>query len=188
VNFPAFFAPCVYEESKKKELISFALHHGVEGLTAIYNELPKVRLRSHKEPSTYDFSGTLKEIQDKVKDPTRMRRLVDAVLRTFLDLFQIVALLKNRSFEEEREWRLLISGAAEDETLQYPRQFRIGTTTLVPYVAYPLTTEPDTPIPLCDVLLGPGSDENSAVAARGLLETQGVKALPRMSSVPYRPW
>jgi len=185
-DFPAFFAPCVYDQSKKKELIRFALHHGIEGLSSIYNELPQVKSLLETKSPTSDYLSVFNEIREKVKDPMRMKRLVDAVLRTFIDLFQIVALLKNPSFEEEREWRLLISGK-QDEAPPYARQFRVGSTTLVPYVAYPFSTEPNAQVPLSDLILGPGSDEHAVSAAQSFLHTQGIEIEPRPSAVPFRP-
>lgn len=73
------------------------------------------------------------------------------------------------------------------QTLQNPRLFRVGTTSLIPYVAFPFAVDPLAALPLEDVILGPGSDENSASAAQSFLGSLGINVLPRHSRVPYRP-
>ena len=68
-------------------------------------------------------------------------------------------------------------------------RFRVEKTTLVPYVAHPFSWD-DTvaaeSLPLVDIILGPGSDENSVFAAQKFLNSQGLRLKPRLSKVPYR--
>jgi len=114
-------------------------------------------------------------------------QVVDAVAKTVFDLQRILALLKNSAFHEEQEWRLVFSVSASNETKLNLRLFRAANTTLVPYVRYSFSSNPDTPIPLNDLILGPSSDEHAIFAAKSFLETQGIKITPRPSNVPYRP-
>src|SRR5215813_13501194 len=99
------------------------------------------------------------------------RFLPEVFLVSCLDLaiarLQITALLKNSSFQEENEWRLVLPRLMDSPTpMKNPPQFRIGRTTL-PYLAHPL------PLALVDIILGPGSDENSVFAAQRFLNVQG---------------
>jgi hypothetical protein len=65
-----------------------------------------------------------------------------------------------------------------------PPRFRIEKTTLIPYIAHPFPAAG--PLPLVDIILGPGSDENSVFAAQRFLKSQGLNLKPRLSKVPYR--
>jgi hypothetical protein len=64
------------------------------------------------------------------------------------------------------------------------RRFRVEKTTLIPYIAHPFSAAG--PVPLVDIILGPGSDENSVLAAHRFLKSQGLNLSPRLSKVPYR--
>lgn len=82
---------------------------------------------------------------------------VRAVAQTRANYLRVAALSKNPSFEEEKEWRFVLPMFGEPaRPLENPPQFRAGKTTLIPYVAHPTSK-----FPLVDVILGPGSDENS---------------------------
>ena len=54
------------------------------------------------------------------------------------EFLRVAALLKNSSFEEEQEGRLVLPLSTRAINLQYPLRFRDGATTLVPYVEFPL--------------------------------------------------
>lgn len=65
-----------------------------------------------------------------------------------------------------------------------PPKFRIRKTTLIPYIAHP--NPPRKPLPIVDVILGPGSHEHSVAAAEAFLKSKGINIKPRLSAVPYR--
>jgi hypothetical protein len=152
------FAPCIYDSDQKNILIRYALHHLRDEFAIAWGKhISELRFFTNEE-----ISETFREAASKM----------------FIDLFRIAALVKNPSFAEEQEWRLVIPFLLKDGK---PR-FRATRTTLVPYIAHPFAPE----LPLIDLILGPGSDENSIFAARKFLMTEGIGITPRLSSVPYR--
>ena len=71
--------------------------------------------------------------------------------------------------------------------LKNPILFRESATTLIPYVAYPLSQLPNNKYPLTDVMLGPGSHPDAASAAKRFLQLEGISASVTESKVPYLP-
>lgn len=111
--------------------------------------------------------------------------LANAVTNTRVDCLRIAALLKNSSFEEENEWRLVLPMLIDPATPpKNPPRFRAGKTTSIPYIAHPFSANAG--LPLVDIILGPGSDENSVFAAERFLKLAGLSLMPRLSKVPYR--
>lgn len=154
----AAFAPCVYDSDQKDTLIRYALQHlRDEFFVAWGKHISELRLFTAEE---------IKETFPK------------AASKMFIDLFRIAALVKNPAFAEEQEWRLVLP-----LFLQHGKpRFRATRTTLVPYIAHAFAPE----LPLTDLILGPGSDENSIFAAQKFLMTEGIGITPRLSSIPYR--
>ena len=175
------FAPCVYDLDTKKRLIEHALHHFVDEMS--YSWTAKLQWAIEQLRAPFPSGGL-----QLPNDPEFDGRVQIALSRTQADLLRIAALLKNSSFREENEWRLVLPVFAEKELLQTPRLFRTGRTTLIPYVAYPFSSNPDETLPLTDLILGPGSDAHSVSAAQSFLLSHGIRVMPRESKVPYRPW
>lgn len=183
----ASFAPCVYNSVEKEELVSHALHHFRDEIGGYRERAFEAACNINPEKrSSKDKEQVVKEFLDanpSQKEP--MGKFVAAVTKTRVDCLRIVALLKNSSFEEEDEWRLVLPILmGRKEPLNNPPQFRVGKTTLIPYIAHPLAAA--APLPIVDVILGPGSDENSVFAAQRFLKSQDLNVMPRLSRVPYR--
>jgi hypothetical protein len=180
------FAPCVYDTTKKEKLLLDALHH-VKDEIAGYRERmfrlaceldPHKRTSSNRETVVKEFLDAHPELRAPVEE------FQVAVVKTRVDCMRIAALLKNSAFEEENEWRLVLPTLLKPQTpMKNPPQFRVAKTTLVPYIAHPFSA---VPLPLVDVILGPGSDENALFAAQRFLKSQGLEIEPRLSKVPYR--
>jgi hypothetical protein len=98
----------------------------------------------------------------------------------------LAPILKDRSFAEEQEWRLLCLGTSFDET---PPQFRMGQSTLVPYFEHTITSQ-NGDSPICEVVIGPTPHPGLAQeAAQTLLSSRGLQSAKlRTSSIPYRAW
>lgn len=181
------FAPCVYELDVKKKLIKHALQHFMDEVCRYWSDLfgaGQQLIKKGADPTTQTEFGNL-IIQNT---PDFTKNLQAATARTQADLLRLAALLKNSSFHEEQEWRLVLPISVAKEALVHPRLFRAEGTTLVPYIAYPFALNPDGSLPLVDLILGPGSDVNAVPAAESFLRTEGIKLIPRESQVPYRPW
>lgn len=147
-------------------------------------------------PCVYDTGRQLALIQEAVdpvagllpswphpdEDPRKLGE-------TFVpELFQRVSLaaplIKDPSFFEEREWRVVwMPSPSNIDRLQY----RVGRTMLVPYV--PLRLEfAGTPMPTGEIIIGPTPHQYLATSSlSGLLRRHNVqwKAL-RPSHIPYR--
>jgi hypothetical protein len=180
------FAPCVYDPVEKEKLVLHALHHFKEEVGGYRERVFKAACELNPEKLTStDKEQVVKEFLEahpSKKEPKE--KFVAAVVNTRIDSMRIAALLKHSSFQEESEWRLVLPTLLDAPTpKKNPPQFRVEKTTLIPYVAYPFSAEP---LPLVDIILGPGSDENSVFAAQRFLKSQDVNLTPRLSKVPYR--
>jgi hypothetical protein len=182
------FAPCVYDPTEQRELVLHALHHFKEevggyrqrAFRAACDLNPEKLTSKNKEQVVKEF------LEANPSKKANVEEFQAAVTKTRIDCLRIAALLKNSSFEEENEWRLVLPILMDRPTaLNNPPRFRVGKTTLIPYVAHPFSA--NAPLPLVDIILGPGSDENSVFAAQRFLKSQGLNLKPRLSNVPYRP-
>lgn len=181
------FAPCVYDPVEKENLVLCALEHLMKEVGG-YRERafnaaceldPEKRKSKDKEEVVTEFLNAHPE----KKEP--FEKFQSAVARTSIDCLRVAALLKHSSFEEEQEWRLVLPTLMERKTpMKNPPQFRVEKTTLIPYIAHPFSAEG--PLPLVDLILGPGSNENAVFAAQRFLKSQGLDITPRVSKVPYR--
>ena len=104
------------------------------------------------------------------------------------DLMRIAPLLKNESFSEEKEWRLVLPSEKIELPTNQPIEFRSTRDALVPYIAFPLLLpRQDGPIACYELILGPGSHPNAEVGVNLLFQSQLVPTMARPSRVPYRP-
>jgi Protein of unknown function (DUF2971) len=188
----ATFAPCVYSEEKKIELITHVLVKAARDVSSSLNEeVSSTRdlVRDMREASP---NLTSEEIADKLRaarprDPvTNLRK---ALVTVGNELLKLAGLLKDSSFEEEREWRLVLPVFTEKTLRRHPRLFRPGATALIPYIAFPLSPgAAEGQVPLTDLILGPGTDPLPAAvdSARSFLLSGGISVMPRESRVPFR--
>jgi hypothetical protein len=179
------FAPCIYSDERKGVLVNEALRHFIDAVRNFYPEIYEVACQEDPtKRNRKDKRNVVKEFLDA--NPHETQRLVLPVVRARIFYLQVAALSKNSSFQGEREWRLVLPMFEEpDRPLDNPPQFRAGKTTLIPFIAHP-TNGPTHGFPLVDVILGPGSDEDSVSAARRFLKLKELNIEPRVSKVPYR--
>jgi hypothetical protein len=181
----ALFAPCVYEPSDKEELVRDALHHFKDEVITYRERAFAEACRLNPEKQTANKEQVATDFL--IANPTKQapfKVLQDAVLKTRIDCLRIAGLLKNLAFKEENEWRLVLPVLLDLQApMKNPPQFRFGKTTLIPYIAHPFTAAA---LPMVDVILGPGSDENSVFAAQRFLKSHDINITPRLSKVPYR--
>ncbi len=101
-------------------------------------------------------------------------------------LHRYAPILKDKSFSEEKEWRII------SRPLMCTRErfgFRCGSSTLIPYYRVPIAHS-DLTLKLDEVVVGPTPhSEQSCRAVRSLLVSQDLEAVPvEPSAVPYRNW
>jgi len=182
----ASFAPCVYDPVKKRELLLDAIHHFKEEVRSYHKDIFEAACELYPEKRASNKEEVVKEFLEA--NPSKKKtfeELAAAVTNTRVDFLRIAALLKDSSFEEENEWRLVLPMLIDQATPpKNPPRFRVGKTTLIPYIAHPFSAAG--PLPIVDIILGPGSDENSVFAAERFLKSAGLSLTPRLSKVPYR--
>lgn len=132
-------------------------------------------------------------IEEVLEENIKRRRQPDAEqhflprggnMRAYLNRY--APILKDPSFAEEREWRIIsrpqmCTGSRFD--------FREGNSMLIPFYRFPLHHEGG-PVPLEEVVVGPTPDpERSAASVRNFLVSQGLEEVKvTCSAVPYRNW
>ena len=182
------FAPCVYSPADKKALLTDALGHFMKEMQGYWDEAFEAFANYGGPRPLANNPSAVMEIVNKITSATDFtNRLASALVSTQADLLRVAALLKDDSFHEEQEWRLVLPVSVGNEKLQNPPLFRVGNTTLIPYIAYPLPTGVST-ISLVDAILGPGSHPSAIQAASAFLKSERIMVLARESRVPYRPW
>jgi hypothetical protein len=180
------FAPCEYDSGRKQELVLDALHHFKEEVLGYWEDAFSAATGTDAAKPTSSKAQVVKDFLDSNPEKKApFKRFLKAATKTQIDCLPLAALLKNSSFEEEHEWRLVLPTLIDRQaSMKHPPRFRAEKSTLVPYIdfAFPGTG----PLPLIDVILGPGSDDNSLFAAQRFLKLQGLDVTPRLSKVPYR--
>jgi hypothetical protein len=192
------FAPCVYQEDEKKELIQHALRHFVSVSQSRWNE---AMLRFPKE---YGTARQVPDAEQIAKFTDQVFASGDYTAQVEIGLgearkriFRLAGLLKHQAFHHEREWRLVlpISPGSDTTNLAHPIRFRSTNASLVPYIEFPLQV-PSAPLvpglapamrlPVNDVMLGPGASGDAVSAALEFLRSKSINVVPRRSDVPYR--
>jgi hypothetical protein len=94
--------------------------------------------------------------------------------------------LKDASFAEEQEWRLVHLPMSFEEKRP---QFRVGRSMIVPYYEHVFPSLTDT-VPIEELVVGPTVHPQLALdAAQALLSSNGLNAATvKSSSIPYRTW
>jgi len=101
-------------------------------------------------------------------------------------LHRLAPILKDESFSEEKEWRII------SEPLMCTRErfsFRVGNSMLIPYYSIPIARS-DRPLKLDEVVVSPTPHiEQSAIAVQSFLVGQKLENVPvKPSAIPYRNW
>jgi hypothetical protein len=96
-----------------------------------------------------------------------------------LELSVLMATAKHPGFSEEQEWRLIVADAFRG-TMDV--QFRVGTNSLIPYVAIPIC-----PRSIVGIRVGPGRHQKlRAEGIRRLAEERELEVDVSLSQIPFR--
>jgi hypothetical protein len=186
------FAPCVYAAADKKMLVAHAMTKFIQMGSAMWKEAgdPVWAAETMKKLSEQKPSLSPVELSEEIKTTAAEWRQMELKRMTAIlsfDLFRLAALLKDSSFVEEKEWRLVLPVMADSTPIVHPIEFRVGATSLVPYIKFPLTVGRKDPVPLTEVILGPGSNPQTASdTMRGFLASESIDVIPKESGVPFR--
>jgi hypothetical protein len=160
-----YLAPCVYKPAKQREIIRLLVEEVLE---------------EHLSRD-YGFSAT-----EKDEEGISLRGSGGSLL-AYLNRY--APILKDESFSEEKEWRV-ISRPLINQSADF--SFREGQSLLIPYSKFPLSYD-DMPFRLKEVVIGPTPDPERSRSSitnflvhRGVLE--GLEVEVSISSVPYRDW
>jgi hypothetical protein len=103
------------------------------------------------------------------------------------DILQVFALIKNPSFREECEWRII--------SKYYPKytvpeiKFREGASMLIPYIEIKIGNKNKTELLFERIILGPTQHNNlSHSALSNYLSNKKVCNKTVSSGIPYREW
>jgi len=180
------FAPCVYTDADKAALLKAIFAHYYE---AIQTHWDSVSNEAHEKAG--ETQGLTQEALQNIIS-TKQKQLNEIIGRAQeelqADLRRIGPLVKDESFFEEKEWRLVLPSEIVKMPMHHPIQFRPVRDALVPYISYPLLLKNQEGPILCNALiLGPGSHPHAEVGINLLFQTQFITTFARASKVPYRP-
>jgi hypothetical protein len=157
--------------------------------------------RFYLAPCLYDLGqqrGLARALIEEVLEENLERQSQADVGRQFVPpggslhkyLNRYAPILKDPSFAEEREWRII----SPPQMCTDPRfDFREGNSMLIPFYRFSLHGEAGPvharAIPLEEVIIGPTPDpERSEASVRNFLFSQGHEVKVTRSAVPYRDW
>jgi hypothetical protein len=176
------FAPCVYNTDHKRSLIRSVFAHFCSRLEPWW----KQSVDSATAPGKKTQESEQNNLAANMDVLGKALRLAHSELQ--LNLVRVAPLLKNESFSEEKEWRLVLPSEIIQLPTQHPIEFRANRNSLVPYVAFPLLQpNQEGEILLRDVILGPGCHTAAAVGVNLFLSTRHIPIPIRVSKIPYRP-
>ena len=179
ISTMATLAPCIYEDSKKRALLSAIFVRYSKALREFEAEKEKVGITENEDKMLGYLLGGPKHLQDLLANICRELQY---------DLLRISPLLKNESFSEEREWRLVFPVESIFLPANRKIEFRATSDSIVPYVAYSLLVHNQTgPIPLYQVTVGPGAHPSAILGVTMFLNRNEIPIQAEPSAVPYRP-
>lgn len=104
-------------------------------------------------------------------------------------LYRYAPMLKDQSFEEEREWRII-----SRPILAHSLDYREGRSLIVPYYRLPLW-EDGQKTQVYEVIVGPTRDGERSmrsvsrlIRGRGVIKDRWIDTPVKVSQVPYRDW
>jgi len=179
------FAPCVYDMDDKSALLKAAFAHFRDGVQAWWDSIVDVAGKRKTEGAISGPGFGQRLVSEHSKELRDVVNHYQASLQ--FDLLRIAPLLKDESFFEEREWRLVLPLENIMLPTKHTIEFRPIRDALVPYIAYPLTRSgQDGPIFCRDLVLGPGSHPFAKSGIDLFFEKRGIRVLARPSKIPYR--
>lgn len=147
-----------------------------------------VRQKFELHPCIYDPKSHSETIEGLIRNATQLLQQGDAqgaIGYSVVNLLRLAPMLKDPSFKEEKEWRLI----GELKSFDAPVKLRAGKSLLIPYDDFRFMN-PESPPPISKVIVGPTPHMDLSIrSAQKLLSTQGIKGVSvEPSAVPYRNW
>lgn len=187
--------PCEYDPDSQKALIEESLANLVKFADEPFTTAETDALVKEVSSAMKVSEEAAREAADKA-----MKSLTESSYQRFISehtsalqrVFQLCALLKDRAFQEEREWRLVIPASSKQRQFgAYRWGFRATKSMLVPYLGLALRNSLREPLVLDSVIVGPSPDQELAVTSlkryfeiSESITCQNVVA----SGIPYKNW
>ncbi len=139
------------------------------------------------------LSHSLQAYDEDIKN-NLLERIPD-VYHRFGQVLELVSFFKNPSFQDEREYRLVYVEhpelfEREDFLERPPKQFRVKDGRIYSHVKSSelfSTPEHKWPLGICEVVLGPETDDLMELGVREFLDENGLQEVPiKRSAIPYR--
>jgi hypothetical protein len=180
------FAPCVYKEKDKRTLLKAVFAQSRNGLQEWWDSVVDAALTQPLGSAESGLTFGQKVVAEHSKEFREVHERCHTVL--LFDLMRIAPLLKNESFDEEKEWRLVLPSESIHYPTKQPIEFRPIRDALVPYIAYPLLMPNQDGEILCkSLILGPGSHASAEVGANMFFRSKFIPLSAQRSKIPYRP-
>lgn len=161
------------------------------------------RLRQLMQPQQFFLASCIYDPQEQTKilsqiinelweafqaeisaNPAWLAALVSKYCNMFIaEFIKVGPTLKDPSFFEEQEWRMISNPIAFDDSRMGHRP---GTSTLIPYFSFSLM-ESAVDLPITEIIVGPTRHRELALqSTRSLVQRQAVNIRTRNSRIPYR--
>jgi hypothetical protein len=153
------FAPCVYEQADKELLVRSALSYFVKQSANSHSQVTDkgwvaTQMRDwmivRRVQGFRDFD---KAAFQKYQEERINAEIITSAIRTSFDLLRLASYCKNRSFLEEKEWRLALPRPKGRIVVREPVKYR-GENGTIPYIQSNLF-QPNGRLPITRVMLGP---------------------------------
>jgi len=181
------FSPCVYEQAGKESLIRSALSHFVQQcaeshMQATDNRWLLEQLIDYKknmqmnvsEIPLFDKTAFLGYIEQKLNNI-----ILFPTIKTSFDLLRLASHCKNHDFFEEKEWRLAIPVAKDNNRKRVVVKYW-GQDHSIPYIETKLISPEK--LPITRVMLGPLCDRRNEIEeillSRGYSVPIGIQIIP----------
>lgn len=135
----------------------------------------------------HSFFSDTENILNDTKSENRAeltREMIKLIMHTSRNYWKIGSVIKNASFENEKEWRISSTSYKEVKRLKYIP----GNSMIIPYINFPLTRD-TFEMPIREIIIGPTPHpELSEQSVKMLLSSNGLKCDVKQSKIPYRAW
>lgn len=139
--------------------------------------------KKHQQKVINDFIES--EILPTLANAEKIEPSPNKVMDIFEKILQLLPIIKNEHFKEEKEWRLISSPF---RTLKDRIRFRPGKTVIIPYCEFELA-ENKKEFAIKSITIGPTPNENeSRLSLKTLLDKEDASGKTKIyqSKIPYR--
>lgn len=175
------FAPCVYTQEQKKELLELVLRRIVDAIADLHRKTYSKQWASEQafdwlcDGRSWDPAAYLTRTQERF-----YQKLREGYEETARDLLRLASHCKHEGYDQECEWRLSLPHSKSKPLTQNKIQYR-GVQQNIPYLAHNLF---QTKLPITQVLAGPLCQDMSQI--QELLDKYEYKAVVTKSAIPIR--